>query len=179
MKFKTIFSADLVLRIITPQDVDMVYVRWLQNTQVNKYLEARLENISLNSQKNFVANILESTDTCLFGIFVEDNKMIGTIKIGPIDYKTKSAEIGLVIGEPDYWGKGYGTKAIEMMCESFFEKEFLTTITAGVYSGNIGSRKAFENNGFVSEKYIQNSEITINGELQQVIRYRKTSGQQR
>lgn len=174
MKFESIFSLDLSLRIITSNDVDESYVRWLQDPEVNKYLEVRLEVVNLDTQRDYVAKIYDSLDICLFGIFVEADRMIGTIKIGPIDKELRTAELGLIIGDPRFWGKGYGTKAIEMICGAFLTSGLLKVITAGVYGGNIGSRKAFEKNDFVLESSLQTSDLVIDGELQEIIRYRKT-----
>lgn len=173
MKFESIFSLYLYLRIITPNDVDESYIRWLQDPQVNKYLEVRLEAVNLDTQRDYVAKIYDSLDICLFGIFVEADRMIGTIKIGPIDNELNTAELGLIIGDPRFWGKGYGTEAIKMLCGAFLKSGLLKVITAGVYGGNIGSRKAFEKNGFVFESSLQTSDIVIDGQLQEIFRYWK------
>jgi len=50
-------------------------------------------------------------------ILVEDDieRPIGLVRISPLE--SWSPEIGFSIGEVSLWGKGYGTKAIELACE--------------------------------------------------------------
>jgi RimJ/RimL family protein N-acetyltransferase len=38
-----------------------------------------------------------------------------------IDQKNRSAEIGIVIGEKEYWSRGYGREALGMLQEIAFE----------------------------------------------------------
>ena len=171
MKFQPINSSELTLRVITASDVGKAYIGWLNNPQVTKYLEVRMEEVTLETQRDYVTKIYESSHSCLFGIFEKNNSMIGTIKIGPINFHHGFGEIGLLIGEPEFWGKGFGSKAIGMLCEAFFEFGVLRKVTAGVTEGNLGSMRAFEKNGFVIEGLLRNQNIGVNGELLNVIRY--------
>lgn len=176
MIFEPIHSAELSLRVITAADVGEAYVRWLNDPRVIKFLQVRRENITLLSQKEYVTKIYHSEDTCLFGIYVRENFMIGTIKVGPIDHKLKSGEIGLLIGELEYWGKGLASKSIGMLCEAFFSSGVLRKVTAGVIGENFGSKKAFEKNGFVVEELLKNHDVGADSEFQDVFRYIKISG---
>lgn len=173
MNFEDVHSTDFFLHIITGDEVSETYVEWLQDQRVNKYLEARFNSVTLQSQREYVARVYESTDAYLFGIFVDEKRMIGTLKIGPIDYRLKTGEIGLMIGDPNYWGKGFATRAIGLACRTFFDEGILTRITAGVYGDNIGSRKAFEKNGFTLEKTFKSNGVNIDGNLQEIFRYCK------
>jgi RimJ/RimL family protein N-acetyltransferase len=76
---------------------------------------------------------------------------IGNIKIGPIDWNHKFAEIGIIIGNEKYWGKGYASEAIKLLSDFGFKKLNLHKISAGVYSNNYGSIKAFLKAGFFEE----------------------------
>ena len=58
------------------------------------------------------------------------------------------ADISLLIGEKEYWGKGIATQAIELISNFAFETLNLHKLKAGCYSENIGSKKAFEKVGF-------------------------------
>ena len=173
MKFKDISGAELTLRILTPTDVTDKYVEWLKDPEVNQYLEVRLESVTLETQRHYVAQIFASEDTYLFGIFEKSNKMIGSIKLGPIHSYHKYGEIGIMIGDSECWGKGVGTKAIGILCDAFFEIGALRKATAGVMEVNIGSRKAFEKNEFSTEGVLRDQLIGVNGELLNVIRYGK------
>ena len=63
----------------------------------------------------------------------------------------KKAELTYVIGEANYWGKGVASFAIAEMIKIGKSELNLNKLYAGVASGNIGSRKVLEKNGFVLE----------------------------
>ena len=173
MNSDEITNPKLTLRIIRATDVNKEYVNWLNNSHVNRFLEVRHEEVDIDSQRAYVEKIFHSTDTYLFGIFRDSSSIIGTIKLGPINYLHKFGEIGIMIGEPESWGKGFATEAIGMLCENFFEKGILRKMTAGVMEANLGSRRAFEKNEFVIEGILQDHFIGSDGRYSNVIRYGK------
>ena len=57
--------------------------------------------------------------------------------------------MSVVIGEPEYWGKEYGSRAIGLLCRHSFERTSCTHLFAeGILDYNERARKAFERNGF-------------------------------
>ncbi len=94
----------------------------------------------------------EVCDEVFFAICSNQNKNhIGNIKLGPVNWIHQCADIGLLIGDKEYWGKGVATEAIQLVVEYAFKKLNLHKLTAGCHSTNIGSIKAFQNAGFVIE----------------------------
>jgi ribosomal-protein-alanine N-acetyltransferase len=151
MLFPNITSENLVLKNVFSHDVSMAYIGWLSNPIVNQFLEVRHQTVTLDSQKKFVDEINSSTDSYIFGIHLNDNLMVGTIKVGPINIFHKSAQIGILVGATEYHGKGIGTEAIGSVCSAFKNAKLVRKANAGVLSPNLGSLKAFEKNGFVKE----------------------------
>ena len=99
--------------------------------------------------KNFHGN----KDNIFLAIVLKDNKKhIGNIKIGPINWYHRLAEIGIMIGEKDCWGKGYAAEAISLLADFAFSKLNLHKLTAGCYEQNQGSLKAFQKAGFEVEE---------------------------
>jgi [ribosomal protein S5]-alanine N-acetyltransferase len=84
-------------------------------------------------------------------ILNDEDRHIGNIKIGPINQIHRFADIGLLIGERDCWGKGYATEALRLVTNYAFKTLNLHKLTAGCYDGNKGSEKAFIKAGFVVE----------------------------
>jgi RimJ/RimL family protein N-acetyltransferase len=175
VRFRPIISEELSLEVMTAVDVKENYVQWLNNSQVNRFLQVRFNDVNLKSQQDYVTKIYNSGDACLFGIYTKDRNMIGTIKIGPIDFKNRSGEIGIMIGEQEAWGKGYASKSIGMLCEAFFTEGILSKVTAGVSERNIGSMKAFEKNGFLIEGFLENQCVDAESGPHKVFRYGKTA----
>ena len=146
----------LYLRPITLSDATREYVGWLNSEKVNQFLESRFVKHNLLSLRNYIKKISKEKNTFFFAIIVKDgNKHIGNIKLGPIDWHHKIADIGIMIGDKKFWGKGYATEAIELITNFAFETLKLHKITAGAYENNIGSVRAFLKAGFFNDGYRQ------------------------
>ena len=143
----------LSLRVLDSFAVTEAYVSWLNNPEINKYLEARWTVHSFDSVSSQVDSIYESSNDALFGICTRPQSAmhIGNVKLSAIDPMHRTAEIGFLIGEKDYWGQGLASEAIGRVCDWAFSDLGLRKITAGAYAVNLGSIKALEKVGFQRE----------------------------
>ena len=150
-------TKNLILRKLTSKDVTKKYVDWLNDDEVNKYLEIRHDHQTLESCRKFVEICNKDTGIHLFGIFLKiSNQHIGNVKIGFINEIYKRGEISIFIGAKEHWGKGLGTEAVK--AASNFSKEILglKKIEAGCYEDNLGSLRIFLKSGFVVEGFKRN-----------------------
>ena len=151
-----ILESDLIyLREIDITDCNENYLSWMNDYEINKYLESRFSTHSIDSLKDFVNAMNESENNILFAIIDKSsNTHIGNIKLGDIHPVHKYADIGLIIGNKNYWGKGIGTEAIKLVSQYAFENLNLRKVIAGIYENNVGSIKAFKKCGF-KEAYVK------------------------
>jgi [ribosomal protein S5]-alanine N-acetyltransferase len=157
-------SDELILKELTSIYVTQQYIEWLNDFEVNKYLESRFIHQDKHTVKAFVGACQCSELHFLFGIFLQDNmKHIGNIKLGPINTHHNYAEIGLMIGDKDSWGKGFASKAVSMITQFGFNQLKLDKINAGCYENNIGSKKAFERSGYKVEGFLRGQVKSVNG----------------
>ena len=134
---------------MTEDDCNKKYLKWLNDLNVNQFLETRWKKQNIKSIKKFVSEINKSNYSYIFGIInKETNEHIGNIKIGDINVFHKNAEIGYFIGEKKNWGKGYSTEAIKLISNYCFKNLKLKYVKALVYENNIGSLKALKKNGY-------------------------------
>ncbi len=151
-----IYSENLFYRFLTQSDVTESYVSWLNDSATNKYLEARHTHHTLDSCKSFVADMNESKNQYLFGIFLKsNNKHVGNVKLGAIDQNHCTAHIGILIGEKSQWGKGFATEAIKAITSWGFESLNLKKIEAGCYDENLASLRVFLKAGFQVEGFLR------------------------
>jgi [ribosomal protein S5]-alanine N-acetyltransferase len=142
----------IYLREIKVEDVNQNYCGWMNDPDVNKYLESRFAVHSIASLRKYVKNIINDRLNVFFAIILKtENKHIGNIKLGPINNLHNVADIGIIIGEKDCWGKGYATEAINLVVNYAFTRLNLHKITAGCYATNKGSLNAFLKAGFSQE----------------------------
>jgi glucose-1-phosphate thymidylyltransferase len=142
----------IYLRDIRMSDLQGNYPRWMNDREVVRYLESRFARQTKSNIREFVRKILANENAVFLAIMTENDVHIGNVKLS-IDRIHKTAEIGIIIGEKRYWGKGYATEAIETVSRYAFSDLGLHKLTAGIYSDNIGSFKAFKNAGFHTEGF--------------------------
>ena len=158
----------IFLRRLTEEDATEEYVRWMNDPDINQYLESRFYTQTIESTKAFIRSVTNDNNY-QFGIFVKDTeKHIGNIKIGGINLYHKFADIGFLIGEKDYWGKGIASEAVKLATDYAFNSLKLHKLYGGAYAPNIGSIKAFLKNGYLEEGR-QISQYFCNGKYVDVI----------
>jgi len=132
--------------------VGPTYLAWLRDKEVNQFLEARFTHYTLASLKKYVSRLSRDQNNLLLAIILKgENRFIGTIKLGFIDWNHSRGDIGIMIGDKSCWGKGYATEAIKLLTNYAFDKLRFHKITAGAYDINKGSIKAFLKLGFYKE----------------------------
>ena len=157
-------SDELIIKEINHSDITMEYVEWLNDKEVNQHLESRFIHQDLNTVSKFVDSCQKNKQVFLFGIFtIKSMKHIGNIKLGPINKRHKSAEIGIIIGDKNYWGKGFAKQAISVVIQFGFDQLNLKKIVAGCYENNFASKKAFEGSGFKVEGFLRSHVKSVNG----------------
>lgn len=134
----------IYLDILSDDNVSPDYVNWMNDYQITRYLESRWKAQTQQSIQDYIRYMNKSDNDILFGIFQKDERRhIGNIKIGSINWIHRNADIGLLIGDRNSWGKGYASEAIQLVTKYAFESLNLHKLWAGIYVGNEGSYKAF------------------------------------
>jgi ribosomal-protein-alanine N-acetyltransferase len=154
----------LQLRCLRDEDVTARYVAWLNDPEVNRYLELRFQTHALAPTREFVRTVNATGDNLLLGMFIDGGaRHIGNIKLGPINPHHHRADIGLLIGDRGAWGQGYATEAIALVTAHGFNRLKLGKLTAGCYGGNQGSVKAFQRAGYTLEAVLPRHWHTAEG----------------
>lgn len=84
-----------------------------------------------------------------FAIDSLDGKHIGNCMFYDIDESNKQAELGILIGDKEYWDDGYGTDAVNMMVEHIFRTSNLERIYLKTLDWNVRAQRCFHKCGFV------------------------------
>ena len=144
---------------------DPKYFSWLRDLDVVTNI-CRLEYLlplQFEEVENYVYSLLESNTDCFFAIYYKENdEFIGTLRIGHIVWRTGIGDIGILIGNKDYWGKGLSKDSIRAACTYAFNDLSLRKLTAGTPVINIPMCKCFERIGFKQEGQIREQSL-ING----------------
>ncbi len=90
-------------------------------------------------------------------IDTHDGTHIGNIMYYDIDLRRKEAELGIMIGDRDYWGKGYGTDSVNSLVDHIFTATQITRIYLHTLEWNERARKSFAKSGFKELKNVRRS----------------------
>jgi len=90
-----------------------------------------------------------NNETEVFAIrTLQENRHIGNCAIYQIDYTVGEAQLGIAIGERNYWGKGYGCDAVKVACTYAFDQLKLAKLRLKTLENNTRARLCFEKCGF-------------------------------
>ena len=159
----------LSIGILQIEQVTQSYVDWFYNKEVVRYSDNQYRKRSFDGQCSYVESCLKNEDVNLYGIF-NDATHIGNIVMSGLCSFHRKAELTYVIGETKYWGKGVASFAISKIIEIARDEFNLNKLYASIASGNIGSARVLEKNGFVLEG-TRKKHLFYNGEFFDQIDY--------
>jgi RimJ/RimL family protein N-acetyltransferase len=162
----------VALKLLTISDVTEEYVSWLHDKETTRYLEVRHEPPTLALQRQYVSKLIESNDNMIYGIFVENNRHVGVIKLSKVSNVHHSAELSLLLGSKLDRGVGIGKKSIQLIEEEARRLE-LVKLNAGCYKVNIASTRLFQSSEFKIEGILESQVVLDNGLRGKVFRFGK------
>jgi len=83
-----------------------------------------------------------------FAIENKEGVLIGNIMYYDIDPVDKEAEVGIIIGDRDFQGKGYGSDALITLRNYIFQETNLENLYLHTLTTNKRARKSFKKAGF-------------------------------
>jgi [ribosomal protein S5]-alanine N-acetyltransferase len=162
-----------ILKPISLKHVSHRYLAWLNDPDINKFLETRFNEINIAILRDYVASQIKKGDNLFYAIHSLSDTHIGNIKLGPINPNHMTADIGFFIGDKSYHRKGIASHAIIKLCEYGFSMG-IKKITAGAYSSNLGSIKTLLKSGF-NEEGFRRSQVISDGKREGVSLFGLTS----
>ncbi len=80
-----------------------------------------------------------------------DGRLLGFLHLVAIDFDEATCKVGIVIGEKDCWGYGYGGEAVRLACEYAFRERDVFRVSAEVLADNLRSHRMLSREGFILE----------------------------
>ncbi|MEZ4520748.1 MAG: GNAT family protein [Thermomicrobiales bacterium] len=104
---------------------------------------------TLTQASNLYKYWVDQSDWQSFAIYENASwRHIGATLLIDIHHTDGTAEFGIMIGEPDARGKGYGTEATALMLDHAFLALGLSNVMLRVYSYNLAGIHVYEKVGF-------------------------------
>ncbi len=131
------------------RDLIPVYLRWINDFGTLRTLAARPLPMTLEQETAWYEGRASKSDEVGFTIYALATwRPIGNTGLHHIDYRDRTAEFGIMIGEPDCRGKGYGTEATRLMLDYAFTALGLRSVMLRVMAYNLAGIRAYTKAGF-------------------------------
>lgn len=133
----------------TEEELYRMY-KWSRDEGVLRWSGGSVLSMSFEDFKDAFRRELRHQDKHrrVFCLLTDTGELIGRLGYFNIDYRRGEAELGIVIGERKYWGRGYGTDAVKTLLAHIFEETDLERVYLYTYAENERARRSFENCGF-------------------------------
>ena len=145
-----------LLKQLITDDISDRYLSWL-NREESPYIEYVKNHSTIEELKVYVSERERKRDVLFLGIFTKKKKHIGNIKYEPIDFKGKTAIMGILIGDSDWRGKGVAIEVIKASAHYLAERYGVTTIFLGVNQNNKEAVSVYQKLGFKIKEQNKNS----------------------
>lgn len=140
------------LREYRKEDIGLK-LNYINDPEVLRCLESGIPYpMTLNEELKWFEAISAYKDSYRFAIeAIESSQYIGDCGINGIDWKNSVASAVIFIGNKAYWGKGYGTEAMQILLSFAFNQININKVRLNVYSFNERAIKSYEKCGFKKE----------------------------
>lgn len=101
--------------------------------------------------------VYTSSTSKRLAIDTHDGKHIGNCMYYDIDQRRKCTELGIMIGDRDYWDGGYGTNAVDSLLAHIFTATPMELIYLHTLDWNQRARCSFAKSGFREIKQVRRS----------------------
>lgn len=126
---------------------------YINDPELKKLLHPGIPYLyTLEDEEKWFNNLSATNELYNFAIeTLADKKYIGGCGLNNLDWKNSVATVGIFIGDKDYWGKGYGTDAMNVLVNFIFEQMNINKVKLHVFSFNERAIKSYEKSGFIRE----------------------------
>jgi len=168
-----LFKGNLIQ--LTSEDskiIGEIFSKWKRNSEYLRLLNT--DYCFLRSAKRIKESIekeleKENPNGFFFTVrTIENDHLIGFVDLMDINFNHGDCWVGIGMGDSDYWGKGYGTDAMNVILNYTFSELDLHRVTLGVFSYNTRAIRSYEKTGFKPEG-IERSTVMRDGKRSDIV----------
>lgn len=153
---KDILRGKLIrLAAVDPEEVSKHFADWNRDSEYKRLLDTEAPHLhSPKSIKEWLEKEMEGMGNTMHWFTIRtiaQDQLLGDITLDVINWNHRDAYVGLGIGPRDFWGKGYGTEAMNLILQYGFSELNLHRITLTVFEYNPRAIRSYEKSGFRHE----------------------------
>ena len=144
--FKKIVGSKVYLSPINIDDYEK-YTQWLNDLEIAINLSSAHRIFSKEKEKEFLERL--NKEGYNFAIVDKSkDELLGNCGLLNVDLVHGTAELGIFIGDRNYWDGGYGTEAVKLLLDYGFNLLNLNNIFLKVHSFNQRAIQCYKKCGF-------------------------------
>jgi RimJ/RimL family protein N-acetyltransferase len=124
--------------------------QWQTDPQLSKLDAAPTLDMSFSIYLMDYSSVIHHKDRHRYPLAIEtlNDKHIGNCTCYDIDLKKGEAQIGIMIGNKNFWDKGYGVDVINTLVNHIYQTSTLKRLYLKTLDWNIRAQKCFKKCGF-------------------------------
>jgi len=147
------------LAAVDPEEFGKTFASWGYDSELKRLMDSEpARQHSPKASKEWAEKQLqESGDTTYWFMIrtLEDDRLLGDIGLEVTGWNQRNAFVGLGIGPREFWGRGYGTEAMELALQYGFLELNLHRVMLNVFEYNPRAIRSYEKSGFQHEGRIR------------------------
>jgi len=144
---KFLIGERIYLRALEKDDI-VQCMKWINDPEIRCLTAFDERPFNKIKEEEWFEKMNKNKNVILFAICLDDANFIGNIGITLL---SGNALLGIMIGEKEYLGRGYGTEAIKLVLDYCFNTLNLHRVALGVFEFNERAIKCYEKVGFKRE----------------------------
>lgn len=144
-------GANCYLRKVRVHDAEPFY-SWYCNGEVQKHLANPWWNPGIDyetyRQYRFSLYLERSPMSGVLVICNSSDQPIGLVNYFDVDESNHTCEVGIIVGEIQYWRQGYALEALRLLVDFLYLDLGIDTIRARILEANVASQRLFAKAGF-------------------------------
>ena len=145
--FKKLLGDRIYLSPINVEDGEK-FTEWMNDFKVTDGTGRSSEMMNVEKEKEWIETTLRENKYIFSIVKLEDNQLIGNCSFLDIDFTNRTGTLGIMIGEEENRGKGYGKEAIRLLLDYGFNYLNINNINLEVASFNEKAINCYKKVGF-------------------------------
>lgn len=159
MKSPIIESESYLLRPFKTNDAEL-WQQWDVDLEVQAFMpEPFNESQDIEEQYKYIEECEVDEEGYYWSIETRDGVTVGTTALTEFNDYHGVANLGIVIGDKNYWGKGVATEVITALVKYAFNHLNIFSIGAEVEEGNVPMMKTLEKVGFKQDGLFESARV--------------------
>jgi RimJ/RimL family protein N-acetyltransferase len=157
---KDILQGKLVrLSAMDAEESGKAFSRWSRDSEFIRFFNSNATGmISATKERQWIEKELEEQSISLYWFSIhklDDDALLGEIDLYVHNWSARDTFVAIGIGERDFWNKGYGTDAMNVILRYAFTEINMKRVSLGVFEYNPRAIRSYEKTGFRHEGRIR------------------------